>query len=420
MTEWFKDAIIYHLLIDRFSRGKHEDGTEVSHTDPVFCGGNLQGILDRLDYLKELGINTLWLSPFNTTSAYHGYHVTDYFSVEERFGSVETLKQVVHEAHRRDIRIVMDFVPNHMSDKHPYFIDAQTNENSVYRDWFQFERWPDSYICFGGFRDVPKINLDNVAARDYIVNSAKHWLSLGIDGIRLDRVLELKHSFLQHFRRKITDAHPGTVIVGEAWTPEVKFSDLKESKMKGKYLKWLLGTTHDDLLKEYIGELDGILDFTFQRLVNTFITKPSLLRPRWLLAWKLRRHYRKFPKEYHLISFLDNHDMNRFLFDAGQDPNKLKDAALIQFSQAHPLIIYYGTEVGVSHDESVYSREHYGDVISRGMMEWDEDKQDRGLLTSYRRLIHERRSFGIESIARRARSWADQIPDGVDAVQTNE
>ena len=292
MTDWFKDAIIYHLLIDRFSRGKNEGEIQASPSEPIFCGGDLRGIVERMDYLKDLGINTLWLSPFNKTSAYHGYHVTDYNEVEPLFGSVDTLKEVIQEAHRRDIRIVMDFVPNHMSNQHPYFVDAQNNENSEYRDWFLFEKWPESYICFGGFRDVPKINLDNTAARDHIVDAAKYWLSLGIDGIRLDRVLELKHSFLQYFRQEIKTAYPDTVIVGEAWTPEVKFSDLKESSMRGKYLKWLLGTTHDSLLKEYVGELDGMLDFTFQRLVNNYMARPSMLRPLWLLKWKLASRLR--------------------------------------------------------------------------------------------------------------------------------
>lgn len=391
MTDWFKDAIVYHIFIDRFSRGKIDDEKPIKCAAPNFCGGNLKGVFERLDYLQRLGINTIWLSPFNKTSAYHGYHITDFFNVEPRFGTLTVLKKLIHEAHNRNTRILMDFVSNHASYKHPYFLDAQRNKKSQYRNWFYFTKWPDRYLCFLNYRELPKINLDYAPARDHIIGAAKHWLDMGIDGFRLDHVVGPKPSFWRHFRNEIKKEHPDAVLIGEAWLSGVKLSELKTINLKGKYVKWLLGSVSDNILREYVGELDGVLDFEFQRLMKKFVANPSFLRPHWLLRWKLKRLYKKYPKEYYLSTFLDNHDMNRFLFEAGQNKNKLKEAAKIQFTQKQPPIIYYGTEIGMTQEKDIASFKEYGDLVARGMMEWQETKQDRELYAFYKRLIQKRR-----------------------------
>ncbi len=397
MTSWFQDAIIYQIFIDRFSRGKLEDEKPLNCKAPSFCGGNLTGVIERLDYLKDLGINTIWLSPFNVTSEYHGYHITDFFAVDHRFGSLSILKKLIDEAHRRKIKILMDFVPNHMSSFHPYFLDAQKNKDSQYRNWFHFTKWPDQYLCFLKVRELPKINLDFEPARDHIVNSAKYWLSQGIDGFRLDHVVGPKHLFWKFFRSEIKKEYPEAVLIGEAWISGVKFADLRTIQIKGKIIKWLSGSISDALLKEYIGELDGVLDFEFQKLMKQYIAKPSFFRPRWLLQWKLKRHYKKYPADYFLPTFLDNHDMNRFLFETGQDKNKLKEAAKIQFAQKQPPIIYYGAEVGATQESDISSFKEHGDITARAMMNWSEDEQDNELYLFYKELILQRRSQRIKN-----------------------
>lgn len=397
-TNWFREAIIYQIFVDRFSRGESEDTKPFNCKGPVFCGGNLQGVIDRLDYLKEIGINTIWLSPFNKTSAYHGYHVTDFFDVEPRFGTLDTVRELIKQAHQRGIRLLMDFVPNHMSYKHPFFLDAQKNKDSQYYRWFYFTDWPNEYLCFLHFKEIAKINLDYLPARDYIIRAAKFWLSLGIDGFRLDHVLGPSHSFWRHFRNEIKRDYPAVVLIGEIWgfrgIGRIKFGDLKTINTSNKYLKWLFRSS-DSVLRAYVGELDGALDFTFQELVRDFVARKNFLRLRWLLEWKLKRHYSRFPGDFYLVSFLDNHDMNRFLFEAGQDKEKLEQAARIQFEQRNPLVIYYGTEIGLTQESDVASFNSHGDLEARRMMSWRDRDQDRGLLAFYKDLIQSRESqFG--------------------------
>ncbi len=157
--------------------------------------------------------------------------------------------------------------------------------------------------------------------------------------------------------------------------------------MNGKYRKWLTGATSDTLLKEYIGILDGVLDFRFQEIIRDN------------LAWKqnisladiteeLHAHYTEYPASYVLPSFLDNHDMNRFLFECKNNSEKLKRAAEIQFAQQQPPIIYYGTETGMTHEKSVWDTTAYGDLQARQPMNWENINNE--IFRHYQKLIKTR------------------------------
>jgi cyclomaltodextrinase len=124
-TEWFKKAVIYQILIDRFA-GCRAEGWD----KPQFLGGTIRGIIGKLDYIKDLGANTLRISPFCKTDQYHGYHTTDFYQVEPRFENVEDLKELIESVHNAGMRIIADFVPNHVSDQHPYFLDARKRVDS--------------------------------------------------------------------------------------------------------------------------------------------------------------------------------------------------------------------------------------------------------------------------------------------------
>lgn len=382
-VEWFRDAIIYQIFIDRFASCKLEGWER-----PDFLGGNIRGIIERLGYIQELGANTLWLSPFYETSAYHGYHITDFFRVEPHFGTLDDVKRLIKEVHNRDMRIIADFVPNHCSWKHPFFIDAQKNRNSRYSLWFYFRRWPDDYLCFLSFRELPKINLEHGPAGEHIIKSAKYWLALGFDGYRLDHVIGPKHEFWQAFRKEIKKDYPDAVLIGEAWMQGIKFSELKTVNVRKKFLKWLPGASSDNLLIEYAGELDGVLDFRFQELMKRFIAGKKVSGSR-LLKQELKRHFAKYPKGFFLPTFLDNHDMNRFLFECGNDWEKLKEAAKIQFSTEQPVIIYYGTETGMTQTKSIKDIKGHGDLQARQPMRWG--GQDRELMDLYKELVEERK-----------------------------
>jgi len=381
-NNWFKNAIIYHILIDRFAGYKSINDFD----KPVFIGGNIKGIIEKLSYLHELGINTIWISPFYKTNTYHGYHITDFFQVEPKFGSISDLKKLIEMVHIQDMRIIADFVPNHCSKDHPYFKDAQNNKNSEFKDWFYFTKWPEDYLCFLSIKELPKFNLENEETKNYITNAAKHWLSLGFDGFRLDHVIGPLHNFWQKFNTEIKKIFPNVVLIGEAWMKGIKFSELKTINIKHKFLKLLSGESSENLLKEYYRELDGVLDFRFQELIKDFIAKENLSKKEFYT--KLDSHYRKLPKNYFLPTFLDNHDMNRFLFECKNDKEKLKKAAEIQFAIPQPPIIYYGTEIGMTHDKSVWYST-YGDLQARQPMNWD--KPDYDLLNFYKILIKEKK-----------------------------
>ena len=384
-VSWFKNAIIYHILIDRFAGFDSTDNWE----KPIFLGGNIRGIIKKLPYLNNLGITALWISPFYKTSAYHGYHITDFYHVDSHFGTLEDIKDIINAVHEHDMHIIADFVPNHCSRKHPFFKDAQTEKNSPYYDWFYFTKWPNEYLSFLNVKEIPKINLNNHQAKEHIINAAKFWLSLGFDGFRLDHVIGPSHLFWKQFRKEIKDKYPNKVLMGEAWMMGIKRSELKTIQIKNKLLKCLFGTASDNLLKEYIEELDGVLDFKVQELIKNYVTNPYSSKQTF--NKNIKRHFAHFPESYLLPNFLDNHDMDRFLFQCGNDKEKLKAAAQIQFSLDQPSIIYYGTETGMTQTKSMWNIPLYGDLQARQPMNWK--KQDAGLVGFYKKLIEQKKNM---------------------------
>lgn len=364
---WFKDAVVYHILVDRFA------GYDPLHDwqKQVFLGGNLQGVSDKISYLADLGINTIWLSPINQTNAYHGYHITDFCSLDARFGTESDLRSLIRSAHQQNIRIILDLVPNHCSRRHPIFLKALHNRKSPYRNWFYFGANSDKYLCFLHHADLPKLNLDHPAAGNHIIEAAKHWLYLGIDGFRLDHAIGPSHQFWRRFREEAKSAQPEAVLIGEAWLEGIDRGMLKTIQIRNKYLRWLFKFRPWDIQREYIGEFDGVLDFFFRhQIIGNIAWKdnPELYESRIIKA--MIKHYQRFPVHYFLPTFIENHDMNRFLFDAGQSRDKLKRALKLQFSLPQPPILYYGTETGLTHEKPVSWDIPYSDIQARKPMPW--------------------------------------------------
>jgi len=394
-TDWFKYSINYQILIDRFSRGNSEADAGRECMGPVFCGGNLRGVIDRLEYLGELGVNTIWLSPFNSTAAYHGYHVTDFFNVDPRFGSVETVKELLERAHGRGMRVLMDFVANHVHRSHPIFKEALEDPLSPYRKWFFF-KGRDSYLGFLNIPELPKLNLGDPRAAEYLINAALYWLQTGVDGLRLDHVIGPSIDFWRRFAASVKARHPQAVLIGEAFFSGITWRALQTIGLRQKRLIYFLNLIGVDAttaaMRQYVGVLDGVLDFRFRNLLKRFVARPKWYRPEWLFHLLMSRHFRSFPEDFYLPSFLDNHDMSRFLYDSDQDKGKLKKAARIQFSRPQPPILYYGTEVGMTQYQPTSWDVGYSDVNARQMMIWNTEVQDRDLLQFYKELIRTRRS----------------------------
>jgi cyclomaltodextrinase / maltogenic alpha-amylase / neopullulanase len=365
---WSREAVIYQVFPDRFHPGHGRDWLPASGLSDIH-GGTLRGIYEHLDYIADMGFNCIWLNPFFPDDTHHGYHATDYFTVNARLGSEADLCRLVDGAHGRGIRVLLDFVANHWSNRHATFLEAQRNPESDYVNWYRWLHYPDDYETFFGVRELPQVNVDYPPARAYLLDAARYWLTeFGFDGYRLDYALGPSHDFWTEFRAAVKEVNPEVWIFGEVVeTPLTQLS--------------------------YDGRLDGCLDFLLlQALRDTFA-----LGDMSVAAFDnfLNLHERFFPEHFSRPSFLDNHDMNRFLWLAGNDKRKLKLAALCQFTLAGPPVVYYGTEVGLSQKRDIaWPDGRHVMEESRAPMVWGE-AQDGELRDYYRWLIHFRRRHPV-------------------------
>lgn len=380
---WFRNAIIYQIMIDRFSG--HGD-----HTKPDFAGGNITGIIRKLDYLKQIGFNCIWISPFLKTTYYHGYHVEDFYNVDPHFGTKKDLKELVRIAHNKGIKVIADFVPNHCSFKHPFFLDAKKNRKSRYHDWFYFKRWPNNYLCFLNLKELPKLNLDNKETRDHIVDAALYWIKeIDLDGYRLDHAIGPSHTFWKYFNKKVKKVKKDAALIGEVWFWGIKKKHLETIRLRKKHEKFRQRhqiNLQDAALKEYVGELDGCLDFTFNDLAKRFFARETIDCYHFFL--ELKDHYRSY-SNFFLPSFLDNHDMNRFSFECKNDIRKLKLASLFQFTMNQPPIVYYGTETKIK-QVNVVSHKLNSDLNVRQTLP---AKPDNDLFNHYKFLCEIRKKY---------------------------
>ena len=386
MPTWVRDAVIYHIFLDRFYPG---DG--VPWKKPInlsgFFGGTLHGAIQKLDYIQSLGCNAIWLSPLFASPTHHGYDVTDYYTVEPRFGTNAELIELIDKAHQRDIRVILDFVANHWSNHHPTFQAAQRERDSEYRAWYTWQRWPDEYTSFFGVKGMPQLNLKHKPTSDYLLDCAQHWLRKGVDGYRLDYAPGPPHTFWADFRQACKAVNPDAFLFGEV-------------------------VSHSEVIASYMPHFDGCLDFLLvDALRRTFVLETSTL-----LEFEafLGAHEAYFSLDFSLPAFLDNHDMTRILYLAREDKAKVRLAALVLFTLSAPPVIYNGTEVGVSQQNPLGRFEE-----ARLPMPWG-DEADREMLAYFQRLGELRRQFSVISSGKREVVHLD-IQKGTYAyVQTSE
>jgi cyclomaltodextrinase len=363
VPEWLRDAVIYQVFVDRFATTGGRPFDEPA-TPGGFFGGTLRGVIERLDHIVDLGATCLWLSPVFPSPSHHGYDATDYRAIEPRLGTEADLVELTELAHARGLRVILDYVVNHVSSGHAAFQTAVRDETSPEARWFTFTRWPDEYLTFFGVQDHPQIDSDDPGARAYMIESARHWLGLGIDGFRCDYAQGPSHAFWSAFRAATRTIAPDSITLGEV----VETSAVQRT---------------------FAGRLDGCLDFIGQQALRGAFAFETL-GPMALDDF-LRRHHAFMPADLVLPSFLDNHDMNRFLWVVEGDTRRLRLAAMCQFTLPHPPIVYYGTEVGLSQDRDVRYADGSGHPEeSRLPMRWG-DAQDRDLLAFYRDLVALRR-----------------------------
>lgn len=248
-TDWYKDAVFYELHVRAF-----QDGTGDGR-------GDFRGLITRLDYLKNLGVDCLWLLPFYPSPLKDdGYDIADFYDVHPDYGTLDDLKRFLEEAHARGIRVIADLVVNHVSDQHHWFQEARKGRDNPYHDYFV---WSDTGTEYAGARIIfidteksnwtwdpvaeryywhrffsqqPDLNYDNPKVRQEMKNVIRFWLGLGLDGFRVDAVpylferegtncenLPESHAYLAEIRKLVDDEFPGKVLLAEAnqWPEDV-------------------------------------------------------------------------------------------------------------------------------------------------------------------------------------------------------
>ncbi len=380
---WFRKAIIYQVFIDRFN------GFNTTENSPEFLGGNIPGVTQKVQYLHDLGIDVIWLSPFYASASYHGYHIIDFKRVDPHFGTEQDLLDLISAAKSKGMRVIADFVPNHCSARHPYFRQAIKDKSSKYRNWFVFDRWPDHYLCFLNFRELPKLNLENEETGDYMIDTADYWLSLGLDGFRIDHVIGPSHNFWKKFGHAIRQKHPEAILIGEAWAQGLQRKLIRTTGIKRKWLRKAFGISQEVIQLEYYHELDGVLDFVLNELVkNAVLNDQDLLDDREVTRM-IRNHFRKVPPDYCMVTFLDNHDMDRFIRYCDGNVETLLRAFELLLSLHNPVVIYTGTENCLSNEVEVNLMEAHSDLQVRNPVDWKNINRDfvegfRALVKRYR------------------------------------
>ena len=229
---WVKDAIFYQIFPDRFCRserykavGKFVPWGSKPTRENMF-GGNLAGIEDKLEYIKGLGVNAIYLCPIFKSNSNHRYHTVDYFEIDPVLGTLEDFDRLVKKVHKLGMRIILDGVFNHCSRGFFQFNSLmELGPNSPYVDWFHVKGWPlnaysgkPNYECWWNFPALPKFNTNCADVREYLFSVAEYWTKRGIDGWRLDVPNEIDDdSFWQEFRRRVKAINPEAYIVGEIW-----------------------------------------------------------------------------------------------------------------------------------------------------------------------------------------------------------
>jgi len=344
--------------------------------------GDFNGLTAKLDYLKELGVGGIWLMPIMPSPTYHKYDVVDYKAVDPEYGSQEDFQKLVEEAHKRDIRILVDLIVNHTGSDHPWFKNAIESKESTYRDYYvwankdsireqiskksasldsdNITQWhpvngdtlSEHYYGFfyGG---MPDLNLDNQKVRQEFVEIGKYWLGeMKVDGFRLDAAKHIfptdravdNHAFWKWFRDEMQKIKPDVYLVGEVWS---KAEDV------APYLKGLPALFNFDM---------GYAITSVVRAGKDTIGLISKYK-------QINDYYTKSTNEFIDATFLKNHDQNRILSELGTDLNKARVAAGILFTLPGTPYVYYGEEIGmIGMKPDEYIREPFI---------WDYDAKDK-------------------------------------------
>ncbi|ASJ10715.1 pullulanase [Thermococcus sp. P6] len=401
--EWVSNGITYQIFPDRFNNGNESnDALSLDHdelllnqvhpgrpllsnwSDPItplhcchqYFGGDIKGITEKLDYLESLGVTIIYLNPIFLSGSVHGYDTYDYYRLDPKFGTEDELREFLDEAHRRGMRVIFDFVPDHAGIGNPAFLDVWKNGNrSPYWNWFIVKQWPfllgdgNAYMGWWGLGSLPKLNTTNPEVREYLINAALYWLDFGFDGIRVDTPGDLldPETFFSEMRERVKEKHPDAYLVGEIWTlsPE-----------------WVKGDLFDSLMNYALGR-DILLNYARGHLSGEAAMK------------MMGRYYASYGENVAAMGFnlVDSHDTSRVLTDLGggslgEGPTnesivRLKLLSTLLYTLPGTPVTFQGDERGLLGDKGHYDEQRYP-------IRWDEVNED--VLNHYRALAALRRN----------------------------
>lgn len=384
VPQWAANKVVYQIFPSRFATTQPVD-KELWYKAPITpmddLHGNLRGIIEHLDYIKDLGIDVVYLTPIFKSNSCHKYDTIDYYQVDPSFGTTEDLKELVQKSHERGMKVVLDAVYNHTGREFFAFQDIlEKGEKSKYLDWYFIDELPPrgewgeipNFKCFGYYGGMPKLNLKNPEVEKYITDVACYWIKeCDIDGWRLDVGDEISHFFWKNFRKAIKAVKKDMLIIGEIW------------HYAGDFLE---GDEWDTVMNYpfYLNLIDLLADEKIN--VSQFVQNLGYL--------KGRLNKKCYPLMWNLI---DSHDTARFLHLCHDNKKKQHLAAAFQLLLPGMPMVYYGDE---------YAMPGANDPDCRRGMYWDEEYQDKEMYNWYKKLMQVRKTHAcivegemIETIA---------------------
>lgn len=323
-----------------------------------FNGGTIRGIIKKLDYIQNLGMNSIMLTPFYLTNEYHGYHVKDYTKVDPHFGDWSDVRTLTEEIHRRNMIVVADFVPNHCHESNSLFSDGK------HADWFLCNN--DGTIKgFAGITSLPMFNTNHPEVQEYFIKQTIKLCQYGFDAIRLDHASGPSYTFWNFLCKQVKKQYPNVQLIGEIFG-ELDFKP--QSKLRYFWNK-LLHSAQEARQLEYINVLDGLLDFRYLEIVRHCIKNKEKLLDNKVLDKQIEKHFKHYPANFKLWLFLDNHDLNRFMYECQGDYKLLQEAITYTKKWDKAFLMYYGTEAGMMNKEDIHNLD-YGDEQVRECMKW--------------------------------------------------
>lgn len=422
VPDWYKDGIMYQIFPDRFYHGEREDFRPVYPPHTIlhtnwddtphyfrkgdgsidywdFFGGNLLGIIDKLDYLKDLGVTIIYLNPIFESSSNHKYDTANYLKIAPEFGNQEIFEELCREAEKRGIKIILDGVFNHTGDDSIYFNrygnygdgGAYQDKNSPYTDWYNFVEYPDSYESWWGIESMPSLDKTNLNYQHFVYagddSVIRRWLKSGASGWRLDVADELTDDFIVGIKEAMLAEKPDSVLIGEVW------EDASNKVSYGKLRNYFSGK-----------ELDSVMNYPFRTALLNYFQGYTSAQESLRQLMSLYEHY---PRENFMsnMNLIGSHDRRRVLTALGDIPRtenlseiekehfrldetqlklakeRLKLLVLIQMAFPGVPVIYYGDEIGTEGQE---------DPFNRAPMNWE--KIDKEILNWYKDLIQIRKN----------------------------